>query len=132
MQIRFPPPLSWNNAFLSSYPSSAFLQSFIYGMTRSHISLSMEAALSLGNYPPTLLEKEEISMKMRLSDRLLSLFEYNLRHDYAQHPEKKPSRRRIILLCDIISRVSYPKLFPTFSEISRWIYISFHTRKITT
>lgn len=66
------------------------------------------------------------------SDRLLSFFEYNLRHDYAQHPEKKPSRRRIILLCDIISRVSYPKLFPTFSKISRWIYISFHTRKITT
>lgn len=64
MQIRFPPLLSWNNAFLSSYPSSAFLQSFIYGMTRSHISLSMEAALSLGNYPPTLLEKEEISMKI--------------------------------------------------------------------
>lgn len=100
---------------------------------------------SLGNYPPTLLEKEEISMKMRLSDRAdppLLRAESSTR----LRPAIEKADNVLVLLCDAISRdasgrrkdMILSERFETFSsvcseiKISRWIHTSYGIREITT
>lgn len=110
MQIRFSSPLSWNNAFL--FLSSSSSPGKVSSTRWRTVPLSM-AAPSLGNYPRALLEKEEISMKMRLSSSSSIIFDIT-------HNIEKTDNTCTFLWHNIASGrrkdiiVSDSKLFPTF------------------